>query len=178
MRKYQKSKSRQKLEQDKSRPAPESPFRKGDTEKEIARVVMPRRWKALPATGAVAALIAERHERDRELAEQITRSFEWRRRSKAHVENDLGDVRSEKRVRVTVTLEDDLIRTAQSYTGIKQKSALLQTALTQLIEREAAGGWPPCTEQCPSRRKCLAGDCHENELNSCFTPYSMGNVYC
>ena len=35
-------------------------------------------------------------------------------------------------------LEDDLIRTAQSYTGIKQKSALIQTALTQLIEREAA----------------------------------------
>jgi hypothetical protein len=71
MHKYQKSKSRQKTEQDKLRPASESPFRKERTEKEIARVVMPRRWKALPATGAVAALIAERDERDHELAEQI-----------------------------------------------------------------------------------------------------------
>lgn len=101
MRKYQKSKSGPKSKQDKSRPAPEGPFRKEGTEKEVARIVMPRRWKALPAAGAVAALIAERDERDHELAEQITRSFEWRRRSKAHVENDLGGVRSEKRVRVT-----------------------------------------------------------------------------
>ena len=158
MRKYQESKSRQKFEQGKSRPASESPFRKERTEKEIARVVMPRRWKALPATGAVAALIAERDERDHELAEQITRSFEWRRRSKAHVENDLGGVRSEKRVRVTVTLEDDLVKTAQSYTGIKQKSALIQTALTQLIEREAArrlaamGGTMSKSKEVPHRR--------------------------
>jgi len=54
MHKYQKSKSRQKFEQDKLSPASESPFRKERTEKEIARVVMPRRWKVLPATGAVA----------------------------------------------------------------------------------------------------------------------------
>lgn len=158
MRKYQKSKSRPKSKRDKSRPASEGPFRKEGTEKEVARVVMPRRWKALPATGAVAALIAEREERDHELAEQITRSFEWRRRSKAHVENDLGGVRSERRARVTVTLEDDLIRTAQSYTGIKQKSALIQTALTQLIEREAArklaamGGTMPNSKEVPRRR--------------------------
>ncbi len=104
----------------------------------MARFVMPRRWRALPATGAVAALIAERNERDDELAEQIARSLEWRRRSRDHGEDDLGGARREKRVRVTVMLEDDLIRTAQSYTGIKQKSALIQTALTQLIEREAA----------------------------------------
>jgi Arc/MetJ family transcription regulator len=158
MRKYQKSESGRKSKKDKSRPASESPFRKEGTEKEIARVVMPRRWKALPATGAVAALIAERDERDDELAEQITRSFEWRRRSKAHVENDLGGVQSEKRVRVTVKLEEDLVRTAQSYTGIKQKSALIQIALTQLIEREAArrlaamGGTMPKSKEVPRSR--------------------------
>ena len=120
-----------------------------------------RRRKALRALAAVdvsAMLIAERNERDDELAEQIARSFEWRRRSKAHVENDLSGVRSEKRVRVTVTLEDDLVRTAQSYTGIKQKSALIQIALTQLIEREAArrlaamGGTMPKSKEVPRSR--------------------------
>jgi hypothetical protein len=70
-------------------------------------------------------LIAERNERDDELAEQIARSFEWRRRSKAHVENDLSGVRSEKRVRVTVTLEDDLIRTAQSYTYLENTGVMI-----------------------------------------------------
>jgi Arc/MetJ family transcription regulator len=57
-----------------------------------------------------------------------------------------------------VTLEDDLIRTAQSYTGIKDKSALIQIALTQLIEREAAGrlaalgGTMPEVKEVPRRR--------------------------
>ena len=160
MREFRKSQSRRKSKQDKSRPASEGPFRKEGREKEVARVVMPRRWKALPATGAVAALIAEREERDAELAGQIPRSFEWRRRSKAHVENDLAYVRSEKRVRITVTLEDGLIRAAQSYTGIERKSALIQTALMQLIEREAArklaamGGTMQDLKEVP-RRKSL-----------------------
>ncbi len=135
---FRKSQSRPKSKQDKSKPAPEGPFRKEMTPKNVARTAKPRRSRAFRATGAVAALIAEREERDAELAGQIPRSFEWRRRSKARVENDLDDGRSEKRVRITVTLVDGLIRTAQSYTGIEQKSALIQTALTQLIEREAA----------------------------------------
>jgi Arc/MetJ family transcription regulator len=155
MRKDQKLKSRPKSKQDKSRPASEGPFREEGT---VTRVVMPRRWKALPATGAVAALIAERSERDDELADQLARLVAGERRSTAHVENDLGGVRSEKRVRITVTLEDGLIRTAQSYTGIEGKSALIQTALTRLIEGEAArrlaamGGTMPELKQVPRRR--------------------------
>lgn len=55
-------------------------------------------------------------------------------------------------------LEDDLIETAQLYTGIKQKSALIQTALTQLIEREAVrrlaamSGTKPELKEAPRRR--------------------------
>jgi Arc/MetJ family transcription regulator len=41
-------------------------------------------------------------------------------------------------MRTTVTLDDDLIATAQEYTGITEKSALLRVALTALVEREAA----------------------------------------
>ena len=152
-RKDQKLKTRPKTRQGMSRPAPEGPFRKEETAKKVARSVKPRkprRRKASRATGAAAALIAERNERGDELADQIARSFEWRRRSKAHVENDLGGVRSEKRVRITVTLEDDLIGTAQSYTGIGQKSALIQTALSQLIEREAARRLAAMVELCPN----------------------------
>lgn len=160
-RKDQKVKKRRKSKHDVPRPAPEGPLRNEMTVREVARAVMRRRSRALGALAGAdvtAMLIAERSERDDELAEQIARSFEWRRRSKAQVENDLGEVRSEKRVRVTVMLEDDLIKTAQSYTGIKQKSELIQTALTQLIQREAArsliamGGTMPQLKDVPRRR--------------------------
>jgi Arc/MetJ family transcription regulator len=103
-------------------------------------------------------LIAERSERDDELFEQIARSFEWRRRSKAHVENDLGGVRSEKRVRITVTLEEDLIEIAEAFTGITDKSALIQIALTGLVTWEAArrlaatGGTMPESKEMPRGR--------------------------
>ena len=140
-RKDQKVKIGRKSKQDIPRPAPEGPLRNERTVKEVARAVMRRRSKALRALAGApvtAMLIAERSERDDQLAEQIAQSFQWRRLSKAQVENDLGGVRSKKRVRLTVTLEEGLIRAAQSYTGIKQKSALIQTALAQLIKREAA----------------------------------------
>lgn len=63
-----------------------------------------------------------------------------------------------KRIRTTVTLEDDLIRKAQAYTGIKEKSALIREALTQLVQREAArrlaalGGTMPELQRIPRRR--------------------------
>jgi Arc/MetJ family transcription regulator len=63
-----------------------------------------------------------------------------------------------KRVRTTVTLEDDLIRKAQAYTGVKEKSALIREALTQLVQREAArrlaalGGTMPELQRIPRRR--------------------------
>jgi Arc/MetJ family transcription regulator len=41
-------------------------------------------------------------------------------------------------MRTTLALDDDLVATAQSYTGIKEKSALVREGLKALIEREAA----------------------------------------
>jgi Arc/MetJ family transcription regulator len=67
-----------------------------------------------------------------------------------------GDV--VKRTRTTVTLDDDLIRKAQAYTGVKEKSALIREALAQLVRREAArrlaalGGTMPDLQRIPRRR--------------------------
>ncbi|MGW8201086.1 type II toxin-antitoxin system VapB family antitoxin [Sphingomonas sp. VDB2] len=61
-------------------------------------------------------------------------------------------------MRTTVTLDDDLVATAQEYTGLREKPALLREALTALIQREAArrlarlGGSQPDLEL-PSRRR-------------------------
>jgi Arc/MetJ family transcription regulator len=41
-------------------------------------------------------------------------------------------------MRTTVTLDDDLLATAQEYTGIKEKSELVNQGLKALVEREAA----------------------------------------
>ncbi len=41
-------------------------------------------------------------------------------------------------MRTTVTLDDDLLDKARSYTGLKETSAVLRAALTALVEREAA----------------------------------------
>lgn len=41
-------------------------------------------------------------------------------------------------MRATVTLDDDLIRTAQQYSGVTERTALIREALQALIEREAA----------------------------------------
>jgi len=61
-------------------------------------------------------------------------------------------------MRTTIALDDDLIRTAQEYTGLVQKSALLNEALQALIERESArrlaelGGMSPGMASIPRRR--------------------------
>ena len=41
-------------------------------------------------------------------------------------------------MRTTLALDDDLIAQAQSFTGVKEKSALVREALKALIERESA----------------------------------------
>jgi len=41
-------------------------------------------------------------------------------------------------MRTTVTLDDNLMAKARTYTGLKETSAVLRAALTALVEREAA----------------------------------------
>ena len=61
-------------------------------------------------------------------------------------------------MRTTLALDDDLVATAQSFTGIKEKSALVREGLKALIEREAAhrlarlGGSEPDLVAPPRRR--------------------------
>jgi Arc/MetJ family transcription regulator len=61
-------------------------------------------------------------------------------------------------MRTTLALDKDLVATAQSYTGIKEKSALVREGLKALIEREAArrlarlGGTEPDLAAPPRRR--------------------------
>ena len=41
-------------------------------------------------------------------------------------------------MRTTIALDDDLVRTAQEFTGVSEKTALIREALKALIERESA----------------------------------------
>ena len=61
-------------------------------------------------------------------------------------------------MRTTVTLDDELLRDAEKFTGIKERSALLREALRALVQREAThrlillGGSEPDLEL-PRRRR-------------------------
>lgn len=61
-------------------------------------------------------------------------------------------------MRTTVALDDDLLRTAQEFTGLGEKAALLREALKALIERESArrlaalGRTMPELKRIPRRR--------------------------
>jgi Arc/MetJ family transcription regulator len=61
-------------------------------------------------------------------------------------------------VRTTVALDDDLVRDAEAFTGIREKSTLIREALKALIERESArrlarlGGSEPGLSAVPRRR--------------------------
>jgi len=61
-------------------------------------------------------------------------------------------------MRTTVALDDELVRVAQEFTGVAEKSALLREALKALIERESArrlaalGGTMPEVKRIPRRR--------------------------
>lgn len=64
-------------------------------------------------------------------------------------------------MRTTLALDDDLVATAQDYTGLTEKSALVREALKALIQREAArrliklGGSDPTAQAAPRRRPKL-----------------------
>jgi Arc/MetJ family transcription regulator len=61
-------------------------------------------------------------------------------------------------MRTTVTLDDELLKTAEEYTGIKERSALIRLGLEALVQREAArrlarmGGSDPTASAAPRRR--------------------------
>ena len=61
-------------------------------------------------------------------------------------------------MRTTVALDDELLAKAQEYTGIREKSGLLNAALKSLVETEAArrlillGGTQPQLKAPPRRR--------------------------
>lgn len=61
-------------------------------------------------------------------------------------------------MRTTLALDDNLVITAQEFTGIIEKTALVREALKSLIEREssrrlaALGGTMPELEDIPRRR--------------------------
>jgi Arc/MetJ family transcription regulator len=65
-------------------------------------------------------------------------------------------------VRTTVALDDDLVRAAQEFTGVAEKTALIREALKALIERESArrlaalGGTTPDLK--PIRRRRAKSD--------------------
>lgn len=61
-------------------------------------------------------------------------------------------------MRTTLALDDELMRTAQEFTGVLEKTALVREALKALIEREASrrlaalGGTMPELEEIPRLR--------------------------
>ena len=62
-------------------------------------------------------------------------------------------------MRTTIALDDELIRQAEHYTGIKEKAALVREALTRLVRNEAArrlaalGGSDPKAKAAPRRSR-------------------------
>lgn len=65
-------------------------------------------------------------------------------------------------MRTTVTLDDELVKKAQEYSGIQEKSLLVNAALKRLVESEAAhrlialGGTLPGFKAAPRRRPPVA----------------------
>ena len=61
-------------------------------------------------------------------------------------------------MRTTLALDDELVRIAQEFTGVSEKTALVREALKALIERESArrlaslGGTMPQLENVPRRK--------------------------
>lgn len=62
-------------------------------------------------------------------------------------------------MRTTIALDDDLMKKAERYTGIKEKAVLIRLALTRLVQQEAArrlaalGGSDPQAKAAPRRRE-------------------------
>jgi len=74
-------------------------------------------------------------------------------------------------MRTTISLDDDLVRTAQEFTGVEEKTALIREALKALIERESArrlaalGGSAPDFPQIPRRRISADDSRRHNHLD-------------
>jgi Arc/MetJ family transcription regulator len=70
----------------------------------------------------------------------------------------------EQTMRTTVTLDDELLSQARTFTGIQENSALIQQALKTLVEREAGrrlarlGGSTPNLQAAPRRQGEIADD--------------------
>ncbi len=65
-------------------------------------------------------------------------------------------------MRTTITLDDELLADAEKYTGIMERTALVNAGLKALVEREAArrlaklGGSDPRAKLPPRRRPTAA----------------------
>ena len=65
-------------------------------------------------------------------------------------------------MRTTITLDDDHLAKAQSFSGLTEKTAVVREALLALIERESArrlarlGASEPQLETAPRRRSALS----------------------
>jgi Arc/MetJ family transcription regulator len=63
-----------------------------------------------------------------------------------------------RHMRTTITIDDELLQTAQRLTGIKERTHILHEALKALIQRESArrlaklGGSEPDVKSIPRRR--------------------------
>ena len=53
-------------------------------------------------------------------------------------------------MRTNLALDDDLVRIAQEFTGISEKTALIREALKSLLSAKAPAGWPAWVAQCRS----------------------------
>jgi len=53
-------------------------------------------------------------------------------------------------MRTTVTLDEDLVRIAQEFTGVAEKTALIREALKPSSSGKALADWRPWGAQCPS----------------------------
>jgi Arc/MetJ family transcription regulator len=66
-------------------------------------------------------------------------------------------------MRTTVTLDDELLKDAEEFTGIKEKTSLVNAALKALVEREASrraaalGGTMPGFKAAPRKRPWVEG---------------------
>ena len=84
-------------------------------------------------------------------------------------------------MRTTINLDDDLIATAQEYTGLTEKSALVREALKELIQREAArrlarlGGSQPQLKPIPRRPRKTAEEMYQEEMANA-TPTQRGEI--
>jgi Arc/MetJ family transcription regulator len=61
-------------------------------------------------------------------------------------------------MRTTVTIDDELLKRAEEYTGVKERAALIRLGLEALVQREAArrlarmGGSDPTASAAPRKR--------------------------